>query len=146
MFTSYRPHCSLPDPFGFFPGIPPSSPANHCFVFPGFLPLSCPLNVSAPLLLICLYSLGSVLHCMASVMSLLGSWDMQGMLPEEVTFELVLQKEICQAVRNRQGRREQHMQMPSILWLVWSGELRGAGEAQVLRALCAIGRTHWALS
>lgn len=34
---------------------------------------------------------------MASVVSLLGSWGMQGMLPEEVTFETVLQKEICQA-------------------------------------------------
>lgn len=31
------------------------------------------------------------------------------------------------------------MQMPRILWLVWSGELRGAGEAQVLRLCVPLG-------
>lgn len=72
---------------------------------------------------------------------------MQGMLPEEVTFALGLQKErLCRAVGSRWEGREQHVQMPSTMWLAWSGELRGTGGAQVCSTFCASGRIDWALS
>lgn len=66
------------------------------------LPLCCPFNVGAPGSLFASVPLGRVLHCMASVVSLLGRLGVQGMLPEEETFESGLQKErICRAVRSR---------------------------------------------